>query len=92
MVTGGAVETLALEQAVFAVKAGVTWLLAAPTLVAISADTGPSYWVTLGPVAALTAVAAVRTPEVTLTAWPKRKVCESTCDLKPCNYHYLHES
>lgn len=92
MMTGGAIETLTLQQTVFAVEAGVTELLAAPALVAISADAGSSYRVTFGPVPALTAVTAVGTPEVALTAWTKRRACESTCDLKLCNHHYLHES
>lgn len=92
MMTGGTIETLTLQQAVFSIKAGVTELLAAPALVAISADTGSSYWVTFGPVTALTAVTAVGTPEVALTAWAEKRVCKSTCDLILCNHHYLYEA
>lgn len=73
MMTGGTIETLTLQQAVFSIKAGVTELLTAPALVAISADTGSSYRVTFGPITALTAVTAVGTPEVTLTAWAKKE-------------------
>lgn len=74
MVTGGAVETLALQQAAFAIEARFTGLLAAPALVAVGADTGSCYWVTLGPVLALTAVATVGAPEVTLTAWTEEHI------------------
>lgn len=68
MVAGGAVEALALQEAVLPVEAGVTGLLAAPALVPVRADTGAGYGVTFGPVPALTAVTAVRSPEVALTA------------------------
>lgn len=73
MVAGGAVEALALQQAVLAVEAGVAGLLAAPALVAVGADAGAGYRVAFGPVPALTAVAAVGPPEVTLTAWMERR-------------------
>lgn len=69
MVACGAIEALALQQAVLAVEAGVAGLLAAPALVAVGADAGSGYRVTFGPVPALTAVTAVGPPEVTLTAW-----------------------
>lgn len=75
MVAGGAVEALALQQAVLAVEAGVAGLLAAPALVAVGADAGPRYGVALGPVAALTSVTAVGPPEVTLTACGGRSGC-----------------
>lgn len=68
MLAGGAVEALALQQAVLPVEAGVAGLLAAPPLVAVGAHAGPRYRVALGAVAALTAVAAVGPPEVALTA------------------------
>ncbi len=68
MVAGGAVEALALQQAVLAVEAGVAGLLAAPALEAVGADAGSGYRVTFGPVPALTSVTAVGPPEVTLTA------------------------
>lgn len=72
MMTGGAVEALALQQAVFAVEVGVAGLLAAPALVAVGADAGSGYRVTFGPVPALTAVSAVGAPEVALAAWTDR--------------------
>lgn len=68
MLAGGAVETLALQQAVLAVEAGLARLLTAPALEAISADARAGDGVALGPVLTLTAVTAVRAPEVALTA------------------------
>lgn len=85
MVAGGAVEALALEQAVLAVEARVAGLLAAPALVPVGADAGSGYRVALGPVTALTAVTAVRTPEVALTAWTEdetRGGGQSACDVE----------
>lgn len=93
MVADGAVEALALQQAVLAVEVGVAGLLAAPALEAVGADAGSCYRVTFGPVPALTAVTAVGPPEVTLTTCRGRGGgrggCESTCDLKPCDHPYL---
>lgn len=73
MVAGGAVEALAIQQAVLAVEVGVAGLLAAPALEAVGADAGSGYRVALGPVLALTAVTAVGTPEVALAAWTERR-------------------
>lgn len=69
MVARGAVEALTLQEAVFAVEAGVAELLAAPALVAVRAHAGARDGVAFGPVPALTAVAAVGAPEVTVAAW-----------------------
>ena len=69
VMTGGAVEALALQQAVLGVEAGVAGLLAAPALEPVGADAGSGDRVALGPVAALTAVGAVGAPEVALAAW-----------------------
>lgn len=73
MLAGGAVEALALQQAVLAVEVGVAGLLAAPALEAVGAHAGPGDGVALGPVTALTAVAAVGPPEVALAAWTERR-------------------
>lgn len=72
MVTGGAVDTPALQHAVFTKEAGVAGLLTAPPLVAIGADTGSSDGVAFGSVAALATVGAVRPPEVAVTFWTQR--------------------
>ena len=76
MVAGGAVEALALLQAVLAVDVVVARLLAAPSLEAVGADAGSGDRVTFGPVAALTAVTAVGPPEVSFTAWTERIMCD----------------
>lgn len=89
VVAGGAIEALALQQAVFAIKAGVAGLLTAPALVAVGAHTRSCYWVAFGPVAALTAVAAVWPPEVILTACKEKRVSESLDDLKHAIYKSL---
>lgn len=68
VVAGGAVEALALQEAVLAEEAGVARFLAAPALEALGADARPRDGVALGPVATLTLVAAVRPPEVVFTA------------------------
>lgn len=68
VVAGGAVEALALQEAVLAEEAGVAGLLAAPALEALGADARPRDGVALGPVATLALVAAVRPPEVVFTA------------------------
>lgn len=73
MVAGGAVEALALLLAVLAVEVGVAGLFAAPALVAVGADAGAGYGVAFGPVATLTAVAAVGPPEVALAAWKEEE-------------------
>lgn len=74
MVACGAVEALAFKRAVFAIEAGIAVLLASPPLVTIGADAGSCYRVTFGSVLALTAITAVRTPEITLTTCTER-VC-----------------
>ena len=68
MVASGAVQALALQQAGLAIEAGLAGLLAPPALVPVRADAGTRYWVTLGSVLALAAVAAVGAPEVAPTA------------------------
>lgn len=68
MVAGGAIETLAGQLAGFAIVTVLTGLLAAPALVAVSADTGTCYRVTLGPILALAPATAMRSPVVTFTA------------------------
>lgn len=68
VVAGGAVQALALQEAVLAEEAGVAGLLAAPALEAVGADAGAGDGVAFGPVAALTLVAAVGPPEVVLAA------------------------
>lgn len=65
---GGAVEALTLLEAVLAEEARVAGLLAPPALEAIRADAGPGDGVAFGPVATLTLVAAVRTPQVVFAA------------------------
>lgn len=77
VMAGSAIKALALQQAVFAIEFGVTVLLTAPALVAISADTRSCYRVTFGTVAALTAVTAVWTPKVTLAACKEKGLDES---------------
>lgn len=77
VMAGSAIKALALQQAVFAIEFGVTGLLTAPALVAISADTRSCDWVTFGTVAALTAVTAVWTPKVTLAACKEKGLDES---------------
>lgn len=73
MDAGPAIETLAGQLTSLAVVAALTGLLAAPSLVAVSADTGPRDGVALGPVLALTPIAAVRSPVVALAACRHRK-------------------
>lgn len=68
VMAGGAVEALALQEAVLAEEAGVAGLLAPPTLEAVGADAGTGDGVAFGPVATLTLVAAVGPPEVVLAA------------------------
>lgn len=68
VVAGGAVQALALQEAVLAEEAGVAGLLAAPALEAVGADAGAGDGVAFGPVATLTLVAAVGPPEVVLAA------------------------
>ena len=68
MVTGAAVQAVALQQAGPAIEAGLAGLLAPPALVPVRADAGACYWVALGSVLALAAVAAVGAPEVAPTA------------------------
>lgn len=69
MVAGGAVETLAGKLASLAVVARLAGLLTTPSLVAVGAHAGTCDGVALRPVLALAAITAVRSPEVTLTAW-----------------------
>lgn len=67
VVARGSVLTVTLQQTVFPIMLSVTVVLAAPPLVALCTDARSSDGVTLGPVSTLTAVCAVRAPEVTLT-------------------------
>lgn len=73
MDAGSTIETLTGQLTSLAIVTALTGLLTAPSLVPVSADTGPRDGVTLCPVLALTPVAAVRSPVVALTACRHRK-------------------
>lgn len=68
MDAGSTIETLAGQLTCLAIVTVFTGLLATPSLVPVSADTGPRDGVTLCPVLALTSVAAVWSPIVALAA------------------------
>lgn len=81
MDAGSTIETLAGQLTSLAVVTALTGLLTAPSLVPVSADTGPRDGVTFCTVLALTPVAAVRSPVVALTA----------CRHRTNEYQNIHE-